>query len=73
MVWRRYSFASESREIASHHCAAGTLTETSPGPFIQPQERSLISLTFLVLIFGGSEAFACSQVFFPARGIPSPF
>ena len=48
MVWRRYSFARVSREIASHHCAAGTLTETSAGPFIQPQFRSLISLTFPV-------------------------
>jgi hypothetical protein len=48
MVCRRYSFASVSLEIASHHCADGTLTETSDGPFIQPQDRSLIALTFLV-------------------------
>jgi hypothetical protein len=32
-----------SREIASHHFTAGTLSDASFGPDIQAQDRSLIS------------------------------
>lgn len=41
-VIRRQSFASTSREIASHHLTAGTLSDASFGPDIQAQALSLI-------------------------------
>ena len=57
-VIRRQSFVSTSREIASHHLTAGTLSDASFGPDIQAQDRSLIAVCLSVsalpgLVLGG--------------------
>ena len=58
----RQSFASTSREIASHHLTAGTLSDASFGPDIQAQALSLIapylSVSVLPVVSRGSTAFA---------------
>lgn len=58
----RQSFASTSREIASHHFTAGTLSDASFGPDIQAQDLSLIapylSVSAVPDVAWGSTAFA---------------